>query len=157
MACCQKYFEVHVIVWCRHATSHYLNQYWPRSEMPNGVTRPQWVYKFTKFILFVYQGNLAQVAITTPIFSTKVSARVAQVAIATTLKLWYFSIKHYKPIVPQSYMHIVFLHLQYSIPTDLLQHSILQPHNAMCPVVDTYNMQQQLPRHHPRQPSTSVG
>ena len=31
------------MAWCRQATSHYLNQCWPRSPMPYGVTRPQWV------------------------------------------------------------------------------------------------------------------
>ena len=34
---------VQVMAWCRQATSHYLNQCWPRSLPPNGVTRPQWV------------------------------------------------------------------------------------------------------------------
>ena len=34
---------VHVMAWCRQATSHYLSQCWPRSMSPNGVTRPQWV------------------------------------------------------------------------------------------------------------------
>ena len=34
---------VQVMAWCRQATSHYLNQYWPRSPTPYGVTRPQWV------------------------------------------------------------------------------------------------------------------
>ena len=29
--------------WCRQATSHYLNQCWPRSLPPYVVTRPQWV------------------------------------------------------------------------------------------------------------------
>ena len=29
----------------RQATSHYLNQCWPRSPTPYGVTRPQWVNK----------------------------------------------------------------------------------------------------------------
>ena len=32
-----------VMAWCRQATSHYLNQCWPRSMSPYGVTRPQWV------------------------------------------------------------------------------------------------------------------
>ena len=31
------------MAWCRQATSHYLNQCWPRSLPPYGVTRPQWV------------------------------------------------------------------------------------------------------------------
>ena len=34
---------VHVMAWCRQATSHYLNQCWPRWPTPYGVTRPQWV------------------------------------------------------------------------------------------------------------------
>ena len=32
---------VQVMAWCRQATSHYLNQCWPRSLSPYGVTRPQ--------------------------------------------------------------------------------------------------------------------
>ena len=34
---------VQVMAWCRQAASHYLNQCWPRSLLPYGVTRPQWV------------------------------------------------------------------------------------------------------------------
>ena len=34
---------VQVMAWCHQATSHYLNQCWPRSLSPYGVTRPQWV------------------------------------------------------------------------------------------------------------------
>ena len=34
---------VQVMAWCRQATSHYLNQCWPKSLPPYGVTRPQWV------------------------------------------------------------------------------------------------------------------
>ena len=34
---------VQVMAWCRQATSHYLNQCWPRSMSPYGVTKPQWV------------------------------------------------------------------------------------------------------------------
>ena len=34
---------VQVMAWCHQATSHYLNQCWPRSLTPYGVTRPQWV------------------------------------------------------------------------------------------------------------------
>ena len=32
-----------VMAWCRQATSHYLSQCWPRSILPYGITRPQWV------------------------------------------------------------------------------------------------------------------
>ena len=37
---------IQVMDWCRQATSHYLNQCWPRSPMPYDVTRPQWVKKW---------------------------------------------------------------------------------------------------------------
>ena len=36
---------VQVMAWCRQATSHYLSQCWPRSVLPYGITRPQWVNK----------------------------------------------------------------------------------------------------------------
>ena len=35
--------SVQVMAWCRQAISHYLNQCWPRSLSPYGITRPQWV------------------------------------------------------------------------------------------------------------------
>ena len=38
---------VQVMAWCRQATSHYLNQFWPRNLPPYGVTRPQWVKTWT--------------------------------------------------------------------------------------------------------------
>ena len=31
------------MAWCQQATSQYLNQCWPRSQIPYGVTRPQWL------------------------------------------------------------------------------------------------------------------
>ena len=31
------------MAWCRQATCHYLSQCWPRSVLPYGITRPQWV------------------------------------------------------------------------------------------------------------------
>ena len=34
---------VHVMAWCRQATSHYLSQGWSLSMLPYGITRPQWV------------------------------------------------------------------------------------------------------------------
>ena len=34
---------VQVMAWCRQATSHYLSKCSPRSMLPYGVTRPQWV------------------------------------------------------------------------------------------------------------------
>ena len=34
---------VQVMAWCHQVTGHYLNQSWPRSPTPHGITRPQWV------------------------------------------------------------------------------------------------------------------
>ena len=31
------------MAWCQQASSHYLNQCWPRFMLPYGVARPQWV------------------------------------------------------------------------------------------------------------------
>ena len=42
---------VQVMAWCRQATSHYLNQCWPRFTSPYGVTRPQWVKAHLHHIL----------------------------------------------------------------------------------------------------------
>ena len=39
----QKSTLIQVMAWCRQATSHYLNQCWPSSMSPCGITRPQWV------------------------------------------------------------------------------------------------------------------
>ena len=38
----QKSTLVQVMAWCHQATSHYLNQCWPKSMFPYGVTRHQW-------------------------------------------------------------------------------------------------------------------
>ena len=34
---------VHVMAWCCQATSHYMNQCWPRSAQPYDISRLQWV------------------------------------------------------------------------------------------------------------------
>ena len=36
-----------VMAWCHQATIHYLNQCWPRSKFPYGITRPHWVKSVT--------------------------------------------------------------------------------------------------------------
>ena len=41
--------SVQVMAWCRQATSHYLNQCWPRSTSPFCVTRTQWVKTYKGF------------------------------------------------------------------------------------------------------------
>ena len=44
---------VHVMAWCRQATSHYLSQCWTSSLSPYGVIGPQWV----KYMLFLHVDN----------------------------------------------------------------------------------------------------
>ena len=34
---------VQVMAWCHQATSYYLSQCWPRSLLPYGIIKPQWV------------------------------------------------------------------------------------------------------------------
>ena len=62
---------VQVMAWCRQATSHYLSQCWPRSMSPYGVTRPQWVNKFSWRILLpvkeVFMWTLTLI-LTSPFF-----------------------------------------------------------------------------------------
>ena len=48
---------VQVMAWCRQATSHYLNQCWPRSPMPYGVTGPQWVNFLNSIHVRCLTGN----------------------------------------------------------------------------------------------------
>ena len=53
--------SVQVMAWCRQATSHYMSQCWPRSLLPYGVTRPQWVNKATlkdmgKYTMWIYKN-----------------------------------------------------------------------------------------------------
>ena len=46
---------VQVMAWCHQATSHYLNQCWPRSLSPSGITRPQWfkLLQFSQIYFFI--------------------------------------------------------------------------------------------------------
>ena len=53
---------VQVMTWCRQATSHYLNQCWPRSMTPHGVAWPQCVNNsiinsFLRYRLFYIFGS----------------------------------------------------------------------------------------------------
>ena len=43
-----------VMAWCRQATSHYLNQCWPRSMTPYSIMRTQWVKCLRQFHLMWY-------------------------------------------------------------------------------------------------------
>ena len=53
---------VQVMAWCCQATSHYLSQCWPRSRMPYGVTRTQWVdVKFWVPISWSYNNLTSEI------------------------------------------------------------------------------------------------
>ena len=49
---------VQVMAGCHQATSHYLDQCWPRSPTPYGVTRPQWVNSLRPSDAYICNGNL---------------------------------------------------------------------------------------------------
>ena len=57
---------VQVMAWCRQATSHYLNQCWPRSLSPHGVTRPQ-KYNTIKKEIYQLQKKMGRVVCGFPI------------------------------------------------------------------------------------------
>ena len=51
---------IHVMAWCRQASSHCLNQCWPRSPTPYGVTRPQCVKYGDDWEVLHYTWRAAQ-------------------------------------------------------------------------------------------------
>ena len=44
----------HIMVWCHQESNHYLNQCWPRSMVPYGVTRPQRGNKLSRVLIQNY-------------------------------------------------------------------------------------------------------
>ena len=44
---------VQVMAWCHQATSHYLSHCWPRSVLPYGITRSQWVKAIQTYLQYV--------------------------------------------------------------------------------------------------------
>ena len=44
---------VQVMAWSHRVTSHYLSQCWPRSMLPYGVTRSQWVKSHYNTVIFL--------------------------------------------------------------------------------------------------------
>ena len=53
---------VQVMAWCHQATSHYLGQCWPRSILPYGVTRLQWVNSVVKSVTGTILYNMYHIA-----------------------------------------------------------------------------------------------
>ena len=68
---------VQVMAWCRQATSHYLNQCWPKSPPPYGVTRPQWVKgtRGSKLKFYFHCDNCYQIRTLWDISVTALSGR----------------------------------------------------------------------------------
>ena len=64
--------RIRPMVWCHQATSHYLSQCWPRSMLPYGVTKPQWV-KASQHIRVKVRSHCVRVRIS---FSIRFSFRV---------------------------------------------------------------------------------
>ena len=76
---------VQVMAWCHQAPSHYLSQYWPRSMLPYGITRPQWVNMIHMLPLLLYHcsvGNSSN--------SGKNLATLSWLRLWTTLVTQYF-------------------------------------------------------------------
>ena len=48
---------VQVMAWCRQAAIHYPDQWWPRSMMLDGVTRPYWIYVAFSYVLISFLLN----------------------------------------------------------------------------------------------------
>ena len=68
---------VQVMAWCHQATSHYLNQCWPRSPTPYGVTRPQWVNSLAlarcpnNFETIIFELITQNLALTVELFTSE--------------------------------------------------------------------------------------
>ena len=75
---------VQVMAWCRQAPSHYLNQCWPRSPTPYGVTRPHWLNgtrKDREPIQFCSKHDTRFFSISIFVWTVQLQSKV----------LWYFS------------------------------------------------------------------
>ena len=81
-----KWTLVQVMAWCRQATSHYLNQCWPRSPMTYGITRPQWVKDADWWSLLLLITNKCQ----TPLFIFEIHFSVKDFNIHPRLLHKYF-------------------------------------------------------------------
>ena len=46
--------------WCHQTTSHYMGQCWPRSILPNDVTRTRWLYDYEDIIFPAFTGTAPQ-------------------------------------------------------------------------------------------------
>ena len=80
---------VQVMAWCHQAISHYLSQCWPRSLLPYGVTRPQWV----NVLIYIHQQH---VSINFHMITSMVYCKIAVSALQTywrycihTLRNWF--------------------------------------------------------------------
>ena len=90
---------VQVMAWCRQATSHYLNQCWRSSPTPYGVTRLQWVKRFslesaasfsiiTSNKCFPLGFPRSSLSITGPLWCPLCKLKVPVIHSDTTGKLW---------------------------------------------------------------------
>ena len=82
------------MAWCHQARSHYLNQCWPRSPTPNGITMPQWVNTgpchnwFKSSWLKSYEYSLCtNIIFISPIWSHVCTCHDSS-AVVTCAKLW---------------------------------------------------------------------
>ena len=91
---------VQVMAWCRQATSHYLNQCWPRSKSPYGVTRPQWVNPSGAEIM-IFQAKLIN-TMAADVLAPSVARSSATMALTMQHK-WILVAEGFQILVPSPY------------------------------------------------------
>ena len=85
---------VQLMAWCHQATSHYLNQCWPKSLPPYGVTRPQWVNGIQIAPVFEIATplTLKQGAAAAPHFQILDAALMGHLSTVLAFEKWYWQI-----------------------------------------------------------------
>ena len=78
---------VQVMAWCRQVTSYYLNQYWPRSMSPYGVTRPQWV----KQPAFTHRAFTPLAVCNWPVYNRKKGAHMQGNSLGGTWRVFHYN------------------------------------------------------------------
>ena len=126
------------MTWCHQLTSHYLNQCWPRSLSPYGITRPQWVnqlYPSTKNFValkkktqtchdanFVISGDTLEVLVNT---ASSVAANDDKVGIMTIVFFFVYDIHYHSWLLEHICVKwIIQIAISSSWRWNILQHGI---------------------------------
>ena len=71
---------IEAIIWCCQATSHYLNQCWPKSITPYGMTWPLWVNSLWPNINIIYDKNQISLKFISKGWGSSISALINSLA-----------------------------------------------------------------------------